>query len=44
VEMVNDGMSEFYVVFHGPRDSMVLSFQILVCLSVSVSEASRGRS
>jgi ubiquitin-conjugating enzyme E2 H len=21
VEMVNDGMSEFYVVFHGPRDS-----------------------
>jgi hypothetical protein len=21
VEMVNDGMSEFYVEFHGPRDS-----------------------
>ena len=34
VEMVNDGMSEFYVEFHGPRDSTVLSFQIFVCLSV----------
>lgn len=38
VEMVNDGMSEFYVEFHGPRDSTSLSFQFLCCLRVVVSE------
>lgn len=27
VEMVNDGMSEFYVEFHGPRDSTFISFK-----------------
>ncbi len=26
VEMVNDGMSEFYVEFHGPRESMWVHF------------------
>lgn len=32
MEMVNDGMSEFYVEFHGPRDSTLytLSFPPLV--------------
>lgn len=29
VEMVNDGMSEFYVEFHGPRDSK-LPFHVLI--------------
>lgn len=26
VEMVNDGMSEFYVEFHGPRESTFFHF------------------
>ena len=28
VEMVNDGMSEFYVEFHGPRDSTLLYLKL----------------
>lgn len=41
VEMINDGMQEFFVDFHGPNDSMLLfilslsllvSFLILQCM------------
>jgi ABC-type spermidine/putrescine transport system permease subunit I len=34
VEMVNDGMNEFYVEFHGPRESMWSSFQVCIASTI----------
>lgn len=31
VEMINDGMQEFYVEFHGPKESKKLFFFWAVC-------------
>jgi hypothetical protein len=34
VEMVNDGMNEFYVEFHGPRESMWSNFQVCIASTI----------
>lgn len=39
VEMINDGMQEFYVHFHGPKDSK-FPVSYLIYISVSSIELS----